>query len=127
MKNVVLDTNALMIPYQFGINVEKELSRLLGICRIIVPKSIVEEMERITERGGSEARAAQLGLSIVKKKNYRVVETEARGDDAVLEAALKMDAVVVTNDKELKNRAAELGLSVVYMRGENKLEMMGEP
>ena len=127
MKNVVLDTNALMLPYQFGINVEKELSRLLGICRIIVPKSIVEEMERITERGGSDGRAAQLGLSIVKKKNYRVVETEARGDDAVLEAALKMDAVVVTNDKELKSRAAELGLPVVYMRGANKLEMVGEP
>ncbi|HHH83948.1 MAG TPA: twitching motility protein PilT, partial [Thermoplasmatales archaeon] len=44
MRTVILDTNALMIPYQSGINIEKEITRLLGICRIIVPSSVVEEI-----------------------------------------------------------------------------------
>ncbi len=123
MRAVVLDTNALMLPYQFGINIEKELSRLLGVCRIIVPRTVVEEMEKLAEQGGEVGRAAKLGLSIIKKRGFRLMETESKGDDGVLETALKMDAAIVTNDKELKRRAKELKLPIIYLRGENKLEM----
>ena len=105
MRAVVLDTNALMMPYQFGINIEKELNRLLGICRIIIPRTVVEEMERLAEEEGEVGRAAKLGLSIIKKKGFRLVETENKGDDGVIETALKMDAAIVTNDKELKKKA----------------------
>jgi len=102
MRAVVLDTNALMMPYQFGINIEKEINRLLGICRIIVPCTVVEEMERLAEEGGEAGRAAQLGLSIIRKRGFRLMETENKGDDGILETALKIEGAVVTNDKELK-------------------------
>ena len=123
MRVVVLDTNALMLPYQCGINLEKELNRLLGICRIIVPRTVVEEMEHLAQKEGSVGRAAKLGLNIVQKRGFRLVETENPGDDGVLETALRMDAAVLTNDKELKKRAKELNLPVIYLRGEDKLEM----
>ena len=123
MRAVVLDTNALMLPYQCGINLEKELNRLLGICRIIVPRTVVEEMEHLAQKEGSVGRAAKLGLSIVQKRGFRLVETENSGDDGVLETALRMDAAVLTNDKELKKRAKELNLPIIYLRGEDKLEM----
>jgi len=123
MRAVVLDTNALMMPYQFGINIEKELSRLLGICRIIVPRTVVEEIEKLAEQGGEMGRAAKLGLSIIKKRGFRLMETENKGDDGVLETAVKMDAAIVTNDKELKRRAKELNLPIIYLRGGDRLEM----
>lgn len=123
MRAVVLDTNALMIPYQSGINIEKELTRLLGICRIIVPSSVVEEMERLAGEDGGTGRAAKLGLSIIKKRGFRLMETESKGDDGVLETALKMDGAVVTNDRELQERAREMNLPIIYPRGENRLEM----
>jgi len=123
MRAVVLDTNALMLPYQFGINIEKELNRLLGLCRIIVPRTVVEEMEKLAEQGGETGRAAKLGLSIIKKRGFRLMETESKGDDGVLETALKMDAAIVTNDKELKRKAKELKLPIIYLRGEDRLEM----
>lgn len=123
MRAVVLDTNALMMPYQFGINIEKELNRLLGICRIIIPRTVVEEMERLAEEEGEVGRAAKLGLSIIKKKGFRLVETENKGDDGVIETALKMDAAIVTNDKELKKKAKKYNLPVIYLRGGNRLEM----
>jgi len=118
-----LDTNALMMPYQFGINLEKELTRLLGMCRIIVPVTVVEEMERLAEKGGKVGRAAQLGLSIIKKRGFRLMETENRGDDGVIETALKMEAAIVTNDKELKKKAKELQLPIIYLREGEKLEL----
>ena len=118
-----MDTNALMMPYQFGINLEKELTRLLGMCRIIVPVTVVEEMERLAEKGGKVGRAAQLGLSIIKKRGFRLMETENRGDDGVIETALKMEAAIVTNDKELKKKAKELQLPIIYLREGEKLEL----
>ena len=118
-----MDTNALMMPYQFGINLEKELTRLLGVCRIIVPVTVVEEMERLAEKGGKVGRAAQLGLSIIKKRGFRLMETENRGDDGVIETALKMEAAIVTNDKELKKKAKELQLPIIYLREGEKLEL----
>jgi len=123
MRAVVLDTNALMIPYQSGINIEKEITRLLGICRIIVPSSVVEEMERLANEDGGTGRAAKLGLSIIKKRGFRIMETENKGDDGVLETALKMESAIVTNDKELQKRAKEMNLPIIYPRGENRLEM----
>ena len=123
MRAVVLDTNALMMPYQFGINIEKELNRLLGICRIIVPRTVVEEMEKLAEGGGEVGRAAKLGLSIIRKRGFRLVETENKGDDGVLETAIKMDAAILTNDKELKKKAKELRLPIIYLREGCKLEM----
>ena len=123
MRAVVLDTNALMMPYQFGINIEKELNRLLGICRIIVPRTVVEEMEKLAEGGGEVGRAAKLGLSIIRKRGFRLVETENKGDEGVLETAIKMDAAILTNDKELKKKAKELRLPIIYLREGCKLEM----
>ncbi|HEC88198.1 MAG TPA: hypothetical protein ENI52_02660 [Thermoplasmata archaeon] len=123
MRAVVLDTNALMMPYQYGINIEKELTRLLGICRIIVPRTVVEEIEKLSEEEGKIGRAAKLGLSIIKKRGFRLMETENMGDDGVLETAIKMDAAILTNDKELKNKARELNLPIIYLRGGTRLEM----
>ncbi|HHH77608.1 MAG: hypothetical protein J7L93_02105 [Thermoplasmata archaeon] len=123
MRAVVLDTNALMIPYQSGINIEKEITRLLGICRIIVPSSVIEEMEKLANEDGGTGRAAKLGLSIINKRGFRIMETENKGDDGVLETALKMESAIVTNDRELQKRAKEMNLPIIYPRGENRLEM----
>ena len=123
MRAVILDANALMIPYQDGINIEKELARLLGICRIIVPSCVVEEMELLASKDGTVGRAAKLGLNIIKKRGFRLMETSYKGDDGVLETALKMDGAVVTNDRELKRRAKEMNLPIIYPRGGTRLEI----
>ena len=123
MRVVVLDTNALMMPYQFGINIERELLKLLGMCRIIIPMTVVEEITRLSKEKGEIGRAAMLGLSIMQKRGFRLMESDQDGDDGVLEAALKVEAAIVTNDKELKKKAKELQLSIIYLRGENRLEI----
>ena len=123
MRNVVLDTNALLLPYQLGINIEKELTRLLGICRIIVPTSVIKEAEKLASSDGSVAMAAKLGLNIVRKRDFQIVETIYNGDDGVMDVAVKTNAAIVTNDKELKKKAREMGLPVIYVRGESRLEI----
>ncbi|MGQ9582740.1 MAG: type II toxin-antitoxin system VapC family toxin [Thermoplasmatota archaeon] len=116
---VVLDANALMMPFQFSINLDAELSRVLPGCEAVVPSTVVEELERLASgSGGREARAA-LGLA----RRYRVVEAEGRGDGAVLGVALRLRAALLTNDARLRRRAQEAGLRVICMRERSHLEM----
>lgn len=112
-KAVVLDANALLMPFQFKINLDKELKRLFGDLPVFVPSSVLGELSRALD---PNAKAA---LALARK--YSIVETELRGDEAVLEVALRRDAAVVTNDKELIARLRAEKLPVIRLRGERYL------
>ncbi|MEM2869575.1 MAG: twitching motility protein PilT [Thermoplasmata archaeon] len=117
---VVLDANALMMPFQFSINLDAELQRVLPGCKAVVPSSVVEELRALSaSKKRPEARAA---LELAKR--YRVVEAEGGGDEAVLSAALRIGAVLLTNDASLRKRARGAGLRVMYLRGRGHLEIL---
>ncbi len=96
---------------------EKELSRLLGSCRIVVPSSVIKELKNLADH---DAKAA---LSLAQR--FETIQNEGNGDDAILKMAKKMNGIVVTNDKDLKKRLREEKLPVIYLRGKNRLEMVG--
>ncbi len=116
---VVLDSNALMMPFQFKINLDTELTRLLGSYEIYVPSCVIGELKRIA-RNRWEAKAA---LELASK--YRIVEVEASGDKGVIEAAKKLKAAVVTNDKELRIKLMREGIRVIFMK-QNHLVMIDD-
>ncbi len=111
---VVLDTNALMLPFQIRLNLDSEIRRVLGEAEIYVPSCVLGELKRLSKRRW-EAKAA---LELAKK--YRRVEVSALGDDGVMEAAKKMDAYVVTNDEAFIRRLKAQGIPVIYLR-QNRL------
>ncbi len=119
MKTVVLDTNALMMPFQFGVDPETEVSRIFGAARIVVLSSIIGELNRLAEKK-PEARAA-----LRYAERFEVVETDMSGDDSVVEMASKLDAAVVTNDAGLRRRLRDRGITVLYMREKNRLAVDG--
>jgi rRNA-processing protein FCF1 len=118
VRAVVLDANALMMPFQFRLNLDRELERLLGQVSVLVPSSVVAELSGLDER---DAKAA---LALAGK--YEVVETASRGDDAVLEVAVGRDAALVTNDRELISRAKAQGVPVIRLRSNRYLVMHGD-
>jgi len=115
MTKVVLDANSLLMPFQFSLNLDQEIRRLIGNAQIYVPSSVIDELTALDKK-------APLELS----KKYREVEVEKDGDEGVLEAASKLDGVVVTNDKELKKRALEQNNPVAFLRSKSHLELIGE-
>ena len=122
-KAVILDSSAILMLFDFSIDLEKELTRLLGAYHIIVPAPIVEELEFLSTNGrGEKKMKAKASLRLIEK--YATVEVdEKKGDDAILELADKMDGIVVTNDKGLRNRLKEKSLSVIFLRAKKKLVM----
>ena len=117
---VVLDSSAAMMPFEFMIDLESELSRILGSFKILVPSSVYNELVFLKEHGkGRKKRLAKPALDLIK--NYEIVETKAEADDAVLDLANKLNGIVFTNDKELRKRAKENNLKTIFLRGKQKL------
>jgi len=106
-----------MMPFQFNLNLDDEIERLLGdvSSSTYVPSSVVQELR------GLDSQAA-LDLS----EKYRKVEVEKKGDDGVLEAAEKLNGLIVTNDKELKKRALRKKIPVAFLRSKSHLELIGD-
>jgi rRNA-processing protein FCF1 len=122
-KTVILDSSAILMLFEFAIDLEKELTRLLGNYRIVVPTTIVRELEFLSEnRTGNKKAKAKASLKLIKK--YDAIDMEgSNGDDSVLELAKKINGIVVTNDRELRNRVKEMSLSVIFLRAKKKMVM----
>lgn len=115
--SVVLDTNAAMMPFQFRLNLDEELGRLLGAYRIIVPSRVLHELKALA-RTKPKARAA---LALVRRRGYRVVPVEGKGDDAVVQLAVQERAVVLTNDGALRRALREAHVPTIYLRSRRHL------
>jgi len=117
---VVIDANGLMMPFQFRLNIDLELERVLGSFELFVPSSVIIELKRVAvEQKASEAKGA---LKLASK--YRTLAVGGRGDDAVLAAAIELGAVLLTNDAGLRRRAREAQLRTICLRGRSHLELV---
>ncbi len=117
---VILDTNMLLVPYQFGVDIISEIRRIMPEKKIGVLRGTLKELEGIGEKKG-----VKLAKMIVEKHVDRVFDHEGKVDDALVEMA-ERGAVIATNDKELKKRVLEAGGKIVYLRKKRILEVMGE-
>ena len=121
-KRVILDSSAVMMLFEFSIDLETQLTTLLGKYKIIVPKPIFNELDFLSKHGkGKKKLLAKPSLQIIK--NYKILDSEKKGDDSVIYLAKKLNGIVLTNDKELIKRSKKLSLKVIYLRSKKKLVM----
>ncbi len=124
---VILDTNALLLPFQFRINIDQELQRLLGDHEVIVPDFIYHELAHLAPTvkfGPAALRLAAKYPRCETAYDYHpdaLKQRDATVDDAMLALAGELDAVVVTNDRELRQRLHEAGISTIGLRSRSHL------
>lgn len=117
MARVVLDANALMLPFEFSLDLDAELARLLGSWEAYVPASVLRELERIAAKD----RRAKAALALAAR--YARFETDAAGDAAVIAAAEALGAHVVTNDRALLAALKARGIPRIRLRGKARLAL----
>ncbi len=115
MNSVVLDTNALMMPFQFNINIDFEITRLFGDPEVYVPSSVIKELRTLKRKD-----------ALMLADKYEIYEVDKERDEGVLQAALELKAVLITNDAELRSRARDEDIPVAYLREKAYLEVDGE-
>lgn len=114
---IILDTNALMVPAEFGVDIFSELAAL-GFDDWIVPSGVARELEGIASHGrGKGSDAARVALALMDRcQTIETAEAVGNVDDSIVELAVEMKVAVFTNDAELKRRLREGGVKVVYLR-----------
>jgi len=126
---VILDSNFLMIPSQFRIDIFSELRRTLNRrVQIIVLSPVRDELRRISLRGNPKTiKQAERALKIID--DVEVVDIKHNPgesvDDLIIRVAKEWNCPVATNDGELRKRLKDIGVSVIYLRQGVHLETEG--
>ena len=111
--DVILDTNALLMPFEIRMNLDLEIQRVLGDVRFIIPGPIIGELKHLKHK------YSKVALELARR--YDIIQTEATGDAAIIELAERTGAFVLTNDRELRNELRKKGIPLVYLRSGNHL------
>ena len=116
---VIIDTNGLMIPAQFGVDIFEELRRL-GYNRFIVPLAVIMELEKLGNKlRGKDRTAAKIALSLSQR--CEIMKATGHADDIIIELAIELGAAVLTNDIGLKKRLENSNVPIICLRQKNRL------
>jgi uncharacterized protein len=121
---VLLDTNALMMPSQFRIDLMSELRSLFGGVTPVVTPGVVEELTLLSKGHGKNAAAARLGMHFLTFCRVSDPGRHERVDDEIAACAEGEGCPVVTNDRALREILISRGITVVSLRNRQKLEIL---
>jgi len=123
---ILLDTNFLMIPFQFKVDIFAEIDRLCNFdYKIAVLDRVVEELEAIRKKArGKNKSAAELALELLKKKGLKIIRTNSKKsvDDLIAEYAEK-GAIIATQDSALRRNVKRKKAGVIFLRKKSFLVM----
>jgi rRNA-processing protein FCF1 len=125
MIQVILDTNILLVPAQFSVDIFSEIDRLVAESHeLCVLDKTLDELNQVAKTAdtGKDKRAAMLGIAFVAGKKMKVLATkEGHPDDIIVELSERGKQIVATQDMNLKRRLKEKGVSVLTMRSQTHL------
>jgi len=126
---VILDSNALFVPFQFKIDVFSDLKQLLNRrFELILLSPVKRELEALAKKGSPKIRKhASYALKLAEKCTYVEVYVPASAltDDVLVKIAEEWKAAVFTNDRQLKKRLRDISVPVIYVRQKSRLEIDG--
>ncbi len=107
MKKILLDTNFLLLPSQFNIDIFAEINRIMleRYQLYVLDKTIAELKKIIADKKQKlkNRRAAKLGLQLLKAKKVKILKTKTQESVDDLLAKIK-GYTIATQDIALKRR-----------------------
>lgn len=122
VKKILLDTNFLLIPAQFGVDIYSEINRImLDKYELYVLDKTLAELDELTKKGrGKDKAAAKLARAILEVKKPKTLKTTSK--DYVDKVILGLDGyIVATQDKALKTKLKEKGVKTIVLRQKTHL------
>ncbi len=115
-----------MMSFQFNVDIISELEKILPSYKLIVPSFIIMELTGLKKGSkGKNKIAATIALKLAKNEPFIIKEIPRLKNEKVDDALVRISKVLCTNDKELKEKARNKGISVCYLRQKKYLELDG--
>ncbi|MGL4669625.1 MAG: PIN domain-containing protein [Methanobacteriaceae archaeon] len=125
-KEIIIDTNFFMIPFQFGVDIISELQKTLPGYDLVAPNFVIKELKKLKKtQKGKDKIAAGIGIKIANSPLIVKKEVELKKKEYVDNALLRISKVLATNDKELHQKAKAKGITVVYLRQKKYMAIDG--
>ena len=126
-KEVVIDTNFFMVPFQFNVDIITELEKLLPSYRLTTPIFVINELKGLKKNNKGKTRLnANLALKLANSSKIEIKDISLLENETVDDALLRVSEVLATNDIELKNRAKDKGITVAYLRQKKYIAVEGK-
>ena len=126
-KEVVIDTNFFMVPFQFNVDIITELENLLPSYKLTTPSFVINELEGLKNNNKGKTRLnANLALKLANSSKVEIKDISLLENETVDDALLRVSEVLATNDIELKNRAKNKGITIVYLRQKKYIAVEGK-
>jgi len=126
---IILDSNALLVPLQFKIDIFEELKTLLNVnFEPVLLSPIRRELEKLASNGSPQMRKnASYSLKLAEK--CRSIDVDEEGgvspDNVIIKVAAKWKCPVFTNDRQLRKKLRDINVPVIYVRQKSRLEIDG--
>jgi len=126
MKRIIIDTNFLMIPSQFKVDIFSEIERICNFnYKLCIFEQTIAELENIAKKqAGKEKRAAQFALQLIKLKKIGIISSEQRDVDSLILENTDRNTIVATQDLHLKRELLRRGYNVIILRQKKYLEIV---
>lgn len=126
-KEVVIDTNFFMVPFQFNVDIIDELEKILPSYKLTTPIFVINELKGLKRNNKGKIRLnANLALKLANSSNIEIKDISLENNETVDDALLRVSEVLATNDIELKKRARKKGITVAYLRQKKYIAIDGK-
>lgn len=126
-KEVVIDTNFFMVPFQFNVDIIDELEKALPSYELTTPIFVINELKGLKRNNKGKIRLnADLALKLANSSNIEIKDISLENNETVDDALLRVSEVLATNDIELKKRARKKGITVAYLRQKKYIAIDGK-
>ncbi|WP_458453887.1 type II toxin-antitoxin system VapC family toxin [Methanobrevibacter sp.] len=126
-KEVVIDTNFFMVPFQFNVDIITELENSLPSYKLTTPSFVINELKGLKRNNKGKTRLnANLALKLANSSKVEIKDISLLENETVDDALLRVSEVLATNDIELKKRAKDKGITIVYLRQKRYIAIEGK-
>ncbi len=126
---VVVDTNFLAVPAQFGVDIFKETERVIEqTIEFVLLESVLKEIDNKIANTQDRLELRMFRIAKDISKRCKIVPSQGLSgsvDDQLLEYTGAIKGILATNDKELRERARKARIPVLMLRGRKHLELEG--
>ena len=125
-REVFIDTNFFMIPFQFNVDILEEFKRVLPNYKLVTTDFVIKELQGLKNNNKGKVRlAAGLGLKIAQSGEIEIRNVSLNEGESVDDALIRISKVLATNDIVLKKKAKSNGIALVFLRQKKYLAVEG--
>lgn len=125
-KEVFIDTNFFLLPFQFNVDIIEEFKIRLPNHKLVTAEFVIRELKGLKNNKNSKTRlAASLGLKIANSNEIEIRNIPLKNGESVDDALVRVSDILATNDIELRKKAKKNNLTIVYLRQKRYLAIDG--